>query len=152
MRRQPHFVGGIAREAATQMIVDSTLAKMIQGYGHRLAERAGAGAPVGVPQELEQRRLGELRRPLGAAPVRVDGPEDHRRRLVQLFHGRRIGSLGLRKPGQAVLQCLGVFKYLAVLGAESIGDTLQQIGKGRAAVERRGRKIRAAPKGLPVRG
>ena len=152
MRRQPHLVGGIAREAATQMIVDSTLAKMIQGHGHRLAERAGAGAPVGVPQELEQRRLGELRRSLGAAPVRVDGPEDHRRRLVQLFHGRRIGSLGLRKPGQAVLQRLGVFKHLAVLGAESIGDTLQQVGKGRAAVERRGRKIRAAPKGLPVRG
>ena len=150
MRRQPNLVGGIAREPAAQVIVDAALAAVVQGQRHRLAELGPVMALVGLPQKLKRRRLGKLRRALGAALNKIDVLENHRRRLVQPVHGQPAAAFRHSQLGQFPAESGGVIHDLGIFGPEGLGDALQEIGKARTAVTRRRWKIRAAPKRFGV--
>jgi hypothetical protein len=72
MRDQPFVVGGIAGEAAAQMVVDAALAHAVERDRHGV-EQAGlvAIAQPGAPEHLEHVGRGEFRRLAEAAPHRI---------------------------------------------------------------------------------
>ena len=63
-RLQPAFVIGVAEEAAADMIVKTAEQHGVHGGEDQLRELRRAGAQEGVPQQLQQRHVGEFdRRP-----------------------------------------------------------------------------------------
>ena len=70
MRHEPFGVGRIARIAAAEMIVDAARVHRLEHGAHRLAEGRIAAAEHLVPEEAEDRRVGEFRR---AAQAAMDG-------------------------------------------------------------------------------
>ena len=72
MRDQPFVVGGVAREAAAQVIVDAALAHAVERDGDRVAQLGVAAvAQPAAPQQLEDVGRGEFRRLAEAAPVEI---------------------------------------------------------------------------------
>ena len=72
MRDQPLVVGGVAREAAAQMIVDAALAHAVERDGDGVEQPCvGALAQPAAPERLEHVGRGKFRRLAEAAPHRI---------------------------------------------------------------------------------
>src|ERR1700733_779119 len=72
MRHEPYRVGGIARVAAAEMVIDALRVHRLEHRAHRLAEGRIATAERLIPEEAEDRRIGEFRRAAQAPMARVD--------------------------------------------------------------------------------
>ena len=72
MGDEPRLVGGVAREAATELIVDPARRHGVERGGDHLAGLGCAGAHELATQEVDRHRLRELRRPPEAAPLRIE--------------------------------------------------------------------------------
>ena len=72
MRHQPARIGGVARIAAAEMIVDAALADRRQGAQDGVAIGLEARAFPGAPQQFEDPGLGKFGRGTDAAVERVD--------------------------------------------------------------------------------
>ena len=95
MRRQPDGIGGVAGEAAAQVVIDAALAHAVQGNGNGLPEIPLAGPQPGPPQELEKRNLRKLGRPVGAAINPVNDAGGNVGGTVQQAGAEAVGALGL---------------------------------------------------------
>ena len=72
MRHEPAFVGGVARIAAAEMIIDAALAHAIERQHHQRADLGVAGAQRRAPQQFEDGGIGEFRRAANAAMRLID--------------------------------------------------------------------------------
>ena len=120
MRRQPSVVRRIAGEATAQVVVDAALAQVVEGYGDRLAIDPGAVAPIGPPQEPEERRLRKLRRPGGAAEDRVDDTEGAAGAVVEAVDGQAGAGGGRRHLVQGLAKRRHVLSHLVALAAVGV--------------------------------
>ena len=81
MRGEPHFIDGVPREAAAEVIVDAALANIVKaGDDGILVEIVAAAAP-GAPDLLEYAGLRKFRSALYTAAEHVD------------FIGQALGDL-----------------------------------------------------------
>ncbi len=145
MRDQPGGVGGIAGVAAAEMVVDAALAHPVQ---HKIDRRGGAGVAGSesfLPEQPEDRRVGEFRGLAEAAALPVDVAKERgagrvqRRRAGWLARPRRrVGCQRLAHRGHRGADLLA----LVVPGR---AQAQQHLGEARPAEPRRRRKIGAAP-------
>ena len=105
VRRQPDLVGGVAGEAAAEVVVDAAPADAVEGQPDQIAQAGVAGPSGAFEQQLEQARHGELRRALQSAvdPVDVLGDAD----AAGVPHGPGSGSNRCRRDGRLAVQGLG---------------------------------------------
>ncbi len=83
MRHEPDRVGGIAREAAAQVVVDAAPGHGVQG-APRHRQRSFISPRRSQPQqELDRHRLGELGRAAPAAGARVEAVLDRRECVIE---------------------------------------------------------------------
>ena len=158
MRDQPFVVGGVAREAAAEMIVDAALAHAVERDGDGLEQAPlVAVAQPAAPQHLEQIGRGELRRLSEAAPHRVAflgdalgdlvQKRERDRRAVALELDGLAGCLGTQRLQQA--RAVGL--DLVRLVMEGLRDAAQHVQKARPAVARGMGEVGAAPERLARR-
>ena len=148
MRRQPALVGGIAREAAAEMVVDAALAHMRERVQDLVAEHAAA-APH-PPEMGEDAGLRELGRAVYAAEERVHGAGEP--------HGdARIGLRVDAGPRCGLRQSLGRFPeppdilgHRVRLRPPGLRERAQQLREAGPPPARLGREVGAAPERFAV--
>ncbi|WP_262297298.1 hypothetical protein [Microvirga sesbaniae] len=74
MRHEPALVDGVAGEAAADMVVNPAEGHPLQGQEEASLRLVIPGAAGIAGEELENRRVGKLRRALQTAVLRVDQP------------------------------------------------------------------------------
>ena len=117
MRHQPEGVGGISGITAAEVIVDAALRHAVEHQVQRLLPLGRAGAERVLPQEPENRRVGEFRRALQPAVLRIVQPQQRRRDRIQMHRRRQVARIGGRHPGQHLAQRGGVLRHHLVVGA-----------------------------------
>ena len=153
MRHQPDRVGRIAGIAAAEMVVDAALRHPLQHQVQRVLALRRAGAEGVLPQEAEDRRVGEFRRALQAALLRIvhaaaAPPRPHPDAPASADRPGWPATL----PRQHAAQRGGVLRHHLVVGAPGLGDALQHLAERRPPPARLRREIRAAPERRAVRG
>ena len=93
MRRQPALVGGIAGEAAAQMVVDAALGHALHGQHHGRLHQQGAGAAVVAPEQLQHPALGKLGSAADTAVAAVHLAQERPRHGFHAFTGDRRARL-----------------------------------------------------------
>ncbi len=152
MRHQPLLVDRIAREAAAEMIVDSTLA--------HARERKLDGAEIapvvhalpGAPEEFEHHGLREFRRAAHAAVDGIDHAGDLVGRAIELRRGDDHAPLRPRALGETRHQRAAVLLDALRFVAEDVINFAQEVDEGGFAVARRLGKISAAPEWFAAGG
>jgi len=152
VREAPSRVGGVAGEAAAELVVDPPVRHGRQGDLHH-RERVGvAGAGVVPQQEHEYGRHGELRRAPEAAPAAVgaageagDGVVEGARR-----HPHRGGDRGRGPQGSD--EVAGIACDRVPLGEPGVGDGGEHVReRGQPGMGGRG-PVGAGEEGQAVRG
>ena len=150
MGREPALVGGVAGEAAAQVVVDAALAHALHAQDHGGLHQLRAGAQVAAPEQLQHGTLRELRRTADAAVAAVDLAQQRARHVLCLClcHG-----LAGRAPGET-LQCFdqrcSVFVHLFAVVAVGLLDQAQHVLEAGAAEAGLQREVGAAPEGLGI--
>src|SRR5207302_3122040 len=105
---QPAGVGGIARIAAAEMVVDAALADRCQRAQYRIAIGRQTSALPGPPQQLKDAALREFRRGADAAVQRIHLAQQPFGDLVEPFSGDPLGDalagLRLAEPLQTLTE------------------------------------------------
>ena len=150
MRHEPFGVGRIARVAAAEMIVDAAGVHRLEHGAQCFAEGRIATAEHLVPEEAEDRRIGEFRR---AAQAAMDGIDGAPQRIAD------AGEVGGRDAGARVQ--LGEFRqmvgegeaaafHLIALRAPRGIDRLENLPERGPAIARLGRPVGPADHRLAV--
>ena len=151
MRREPENVGGIARIAAAEMIVDPTLGHAVEQEQDGVAVLRIAGFGPGAPDQVEQSALREFRRAGQAAMGAVHPAEQEFGDLQEGLPGDRPAGLIDAEAGQRVLQGVGVGADLVALLTVDGRDPVENRGESGPAPAIFRREIGAAPERLAVR-
>ncbi len=144
MRHEPHGVGGIAGVAAAQMIIDAAGVHRLEERASGIAEPRVAATEHLVPEEAEDRRVGEFRRTADAAVLGIDGADQGVADPGQVGGRQRIPGGGRGELGQMGGERGGVFGQIAAAGPPGVGDALENLPERRASPARRGRPVGAA--------
>ena len=152
MRHQPFGIGGVAGEAAAQMIVDAALAHAPQRDIDRLAIAGIAAALPGAPEQLEDRHLGKFRRPADAAMDEIDLLQQALGNAVEDLRPDARARLGQSELAQRLLQRGDVLGHLLGIAVIGVGDGAQHLGEARPSPALLRREIGAAPEGMAVGG
>src|ERR1700733_7184488 len=96
MRHQPALVHGVARKAAAEMVVDATLADMVERDLHGGEVARLAAAQAATPEQLEQSALREFRRAARPAIARIDNAAEFPRGFVDFDTADGGGAGGPR--------------------------------------------------------
>ncbi len=151
MRHEPFAVDRIAGQSAADMVVNPAEADCGDGFKKAVARGFVAVAQPGAPQRLEERCVGEFRRALKTAVVRVveagDAVGETADRLWCQLPG--CGTAGELLP-QMVLQPCGIGVDIGAALAPGGFHLDQHVRESGPAVARLLREIGAAPKGLAV--
>ena len=144
MRDQPFVVGGVAREAAAEMIVDAALAHAVERDGDGVAQPGvGAVAQPAAPQQSRTRRAREISAPGRSRPTPGRIPAAMRsaiwsssverdQRTLARDLDRLVGRLLLQRLQEAGAVGLDVLRLVA----EGLGDALQHVDEAWPAVPR----------------
>src|SRR5207302_231401 len=151
MRHHPALVDGITVKASRQLVVYAAACHLFEGRGEDLAELLVTRAGVLINQQIESRRMGELRSAAESAVLLIEhlpsGTDDF------LNHpGRKRAAFsreGLRVCYRSLDQ-LCLLGHVAILLTVSLGDRQQHAAKARAAVVLIGRKVSPAVERLSV--
>ena len=144
---RPGRVDAVAREPAAQLVIDAAGRHRAQGLQRhvRLGARCGvtgralagnAHRPVCVlgaaqQQELDDRRLRELRRPAKAAVARVERGAQSRHGLIQRLLAQRLArGCEQRAAGQPLAQPLPAGPELLAALRPRLADRLQHLRPG----------------------
>src|SRR5205085_1212548 len=105
MGDEPEVVGGVARYAAAQMIVDPTLANVAQGGNDGDSEGGVTMLPRHGPQKAEERRLRKFGSTFEPPVMGVSGAEEGpggraEQRWREFCGGRRGSGLGPQGAGE----------------------------------------------------
>ena len=145
---QPAFVDRIAREAASDVVVDAALADVSQRGQHGNASGRQVEAHGASPQQPEEAELRELGRSLQAAMHRVHHL-CHAERQVLEGGFRDLGPLQWRALSiQPLENRLCILRCPVRLRGMDAGDLGQHALEGRPAVAVVRREIGAAPEGF----
>ena len=148
--REPALVGGVAREAAAQMVVDAALAHPLHGEHDGGLHQHGAGIAVAAPEQLQHGTLRELRRAADAAVAAVDLAQQSPRHVLDLCVRDGLAGLAAGEALQGFHQGCSIFVHLVAVGAVGLLDQLQHLLEAGAAEARLEREVGAAPEGLGV--
>ena len=151
VRHQPQRIDRIARKAAAQVIVDAALADVDERVQHGLAKRRILRRQGLTPEQMQHRRLRELRR---AGEAAVNGIERLGEALRSLGDERGRQRFGPRRGGEAgkrVLERGGVAGDPFPVVAPDARDGLEHLRKTGPAIARFRREIGAAPERLARR-
>jgi hypothetical protein len=103
-------------------------------------------------QELERRRLWELRRPAESAPRLVERPAQRRQRLLEELGRERLGRRrGGRCPRDRVEDAAPLLLHVAATIPPRLGDPLEHLPERREPVGRLLGKVRAGEERLTFR-
>ena len=133
MRRQPPLVGGVACEAAAEMIVDAALGHLRQGIGDGRLEGHPLGPLPRMPQQGEQGGLRELGRRADAAVEGIDFPHQPLGDLVEDARHDGAAGLVLRQLFESFAKRRNVAGDLVRFLMEGRGDAVQHLREARAA-------------------
>ena len=151
MWHEPAGVGGVAGEAATDVVADAALADVAKRGEHDVSVARVAGAIGRAPQELEQAGLGEFGRAVGAAVDGVHEAQQALRRLIEQGAVEGDGGAGAG-GGEMGHQRRRIQSDGLGFGAIDVGDFAQHVDEGRAAVAGGLGEIGATPDGSAVGG
>jgi hypothetical protein len=155
VRHPPGAVGGVAVEAAGELVEEAAAGHLVEGGGEHLAgaRRLVPAAPGEIEQEEEVRRRGELGRRREAGPLGVEAPleggeagGDHLRARRRLPRLRAI----LEVAAQRRRQLLGLLRHLVAAVPPGVGQAGEQALEARPAVAVLGREVGAGVEGLQV--
>ena len=152
MGRQPLVVGGIARHAAAQMVIDAAVADICQGCQNRVAGGVVIIAEIAFPEKGKDGRLRKLGGAPQAAVLRVNGLDQGCRMLVDLGGGYLLGACRRFCLPQSRRDRIGVlvdFLWLFIPDAGYFGKHIAETGPAKFGF---GWKIGAAPKWQRFRG
>ena len=152
MRHEPVGIDRVAVEAAADLVVQATLCHAPAGEEHRVQQVGAGSRPALAEEELEHRRMRELRRAAEAAAVPVDGAEKpfggatHEARVRRLVARARL--LRAFERGQDPVD--GARDLVGTVAIRA-RHRLEQARESRQAVAVDRREVRSAVEGLPVR-
>ncbi len=152
VRHQPEGVGRIPRIAAAEVIVDAALRHAVEHQVQRLLTLGRAGAERVLPQEPENRRIGEFHRTLQAAVFGIGLPQQGGGHRIQMHRCGQLAGVGGGHAGERLAQRGGIARHHIVVGAVCLRHTLKHLAERRPTPARLGRKIRAAPERGAVGG
>ena len=150
MGREPALVGGIAGEAAAQMVVDTALAHAFHAERHGCFHQQRLGSQVAAPKQLQHGTLRELRRAADAAVASIDLAQQSSSHVLGLCVGHRLAGLAAGESLQRLDQRRSVFVHFITVAAPGLLDQAQHLleaGPAEAGLER---EVGAAPEGLAV--
>ena len=144
MRHEPFGVGRIARVAAAEMIIDTARVQGHEQAADRLAELRVAAAEHLVPEEAEDRRVGEFRRAADASVDLVDHAQQPVADLGQVVGNERAARARCRQFREVIRQRRAVLLHRLPARPPGGGDRFQHLPERRTAPARLGRPVGAA--------
>ena len=151
MGREPTLVGGVAGEAAAQMVVDAALAHALHAQHHGGLHQLRAGPQVAPPKQLKHGTLGELWRAANATVAAIDFSQETPRHVLGLCLRHGLTGLAAGESLQRLDQRCSVFVHLFAVVAVGLLDQAQHVleaGPAEAGLER---EVGATPEGLSLR-
>src|SRR5262245_1074377 len=152
MRHEPALIDRIAREATTEMIVDTALANASERELHRRETAGVVRAFARAPQKFQHHRLRKFRRAAYAAVDRVDDAQELISGAIEVGCGNYDATLGPRAGHQPCHKRAAVLLHAFGVLAEHALDLAQEVDERRLPVTGRIGKVSAAPERLSVRG
>ena len=152
MGREPALVGGVAGEAAAQMIVDAALAHALHAQHDGGLHQQRLGSHVAAPEKLQHGTLRELRRAANATVVSVDLAQQSPGHVLGLCLGHGLAWLAAGESLQRFDQRCSVFVHFVAVAAIGLLDQAQHILEAGPAEARLQREVGAAPEGLGLGG
>ena len=152
MGRKPALVGGVAREAAAQMVVDAALAHAFHAQYDGGLHQERPGSQVTAPEKLKHGTLRELRRTANTTVAAVDLAQQSPRHVLGLCLGHGLAGLTTGESLQRFDERCSVFVHFVAVAAIGLLDQAQHILEAGAAEARLQREVCAAPEGLGVGG
>jgi len=73
VRDKPDVIDRIAVESTAELVINASMRHRIEARGHHVEQRRVTGGQVPAQDELDDRRLGKLRRPAPAAVRGIEG-------------------------------------------------------------------------------
>src|SRR5439155_3244837 len=153
VRNNPALVHRITVEPAADLVVDAAAAHAFERRRHRVQQPALTSFKVGVQQQVDGARVRKLGRLAEPAVPRVKRPPDA---FDDALGDRRAGLLAVRlellDTAQSLGDPLGAVQNFALMSAVIVGDAFEHALHSGASVAVVRGEVRAAVKGLPVRG
>ena len=149
---QPISVGGVAVEAAADLVVDATVGHLLQCNLDQFQRTGIVAVMVVTQQEFRTHGLRELGCVAETAVLIVEVGGQGGVSLVKNVHREDAGAFGyLIGLGHLGRQLLGDPVYFAFVGLVCLGDGRDQSGKTGHALAVGGREVGAAIEGLAFR-